>query len=76
MGMDRRDLVEGLQKAFNGDDRERSTNDVADVEYRANTNTLLVNEHKTFSMEDEQPDKPIMSEEELFGRLLKERRNS
>ena len=32
MGMDRRDLVEGLQKAFNGDDRERSTNDVADVE--------------------------------------------
>ena len=31
--MDKRNLVEGLQKAFNTDDRQRNTSDTSDVEY-------------------------------------------
>lgn len=38
--MDKRNLVEGLQKAFNTDDRQRNTSDTSDVEYKENTNTL------------------------------------
>ena len=32
--MDKRNLVEGLQKAFNTDDRQRNTSDTSDVEYQ------------------------------------------
>ena len=32
--MDKRNLVEGLQKAFNTDDRQRNTSDTSDVEYK------------------------------------------
>lgn len=71
--MDRKNLVEELQKAFKGDDREQSAGDEKDVEFVQNTNTLRINEQKT-------PDAPeenkvhVMTEEELFSRLLKERR--
>ena len=34
--MDKRNLVEGLQKAFNTDDRQRNTSDTSDVEYKDN----------------------------------------
>ena len=40
--MDKRNLVEGLQKAFNTDDRQRNTSDTSDVEYKENTNTLYI----------------------------------
>ena len=38
--MDRRDLVEELQKAFNDDSRVRNTDDIHDVEYKENTNGI------------------------------------
>ena len=50
--MDKRNLVEGLQKAFNTDDRQRNTSDTSDVEYKENTNTLYIKKQrwkKTFS---------------------------
>lgn len=53
--MDKRNLVEGLQKAFNTDDRQRNTSDTSDVEYKENTNTLYIKNReptiwkKTFS---------------------------
>lgn len=44
--MDKRNLVEGLQKAFNTDDRQRNTSDTSDVEYKENTNTLYIKNRK------------------------------
>lgn len=73
--MDRQSLVEELNKAFREDDRTRNTEDTADVEYREDTNTLLVNEQTTYNvLKEKEQEVPKMSEEELFGRLLKERR--
>ena len=65
--MDRRDLVEELQKAFTEDDRTRSTEDTSDVEYKENTNSLYINKHRTFDMSEKEPDDlRVMSEEEVF----------
>ena len=73
--MDRQSLVEELNKAFREDDRIRNTEDTTDVEYREDTNTLLVNEQTTYNvLKEKEQEIPKMSEEELFGRLLKERR--
>ena len=73
--MDRHSLVEELNKAFREDDRIRNTEDTTDVEYREDTNTLLVNEQTTYNvLKEREQEVPKMSEEELFGRLLKERR--
>ena len=73
--MDRHSLVEELNKAFREDDRIRNTEDTTDVEYREDTNTLLVNEQTTYNvLKEKEQEVPSMSEEELFGRLLKERR--
>lgn len=73
--MDRHSLVEELNKAFREDDRIRNTEDTTDVEYREDTNTLLVNEQTTYNvLKEKEQEVPKMSEEELFGRLLKERR--
>ena len=45
------------------------------MEYREDTNTLLVNEQTTYNvLKEKEQEIPKMSEEELFGRLLKERR--
>lgn len=72
--MDRQSLIEGLQKAFDGDDRQRNTEDVSDVEYKGDTNSLYIKRQKSFDMQSEQPKKlPAMSEEEIFERLHKER---
>ena len=49
--MDKRNLVEGLQKAFNTDDRQRNTSDTSDVEYKENTNTLYIKKQRTYNME-------------------------
>ena len=73
--MDRHSLVEELNKAFREDDRIRNTEDTTDVEYREDTNTLLVNKQTTYNvLKEKEQEIPKMSEEELFGRLLKERR--
>lgn len=72
--MDKRDLVEGLQKAFNYDDRSRNTTDISDVEYKENTNSLYVKKQKTYSADTKEVSLKAMTEEEVFARLLKERR--
>ena len=73
--MDRRDLVEGLQKAFNDDSRVRNTDDIHDVEYKENTNTLYVKEQKTYNIVRKKEEEPgFMSEEEIFKRLQEQRR--
>ena len=73
--MDRHSLVEELNKAFREDDRIRNTEDTTDVEYREDTNTLLANKQTTYNvLKEKEQEVPKMSEEELFGRLLKERR--
>lgn len=79
--MDKRNLVEGLQKAFNTDDRQRNTSDTSDVEYKENTNTLYIKkqrtynmeENRTYNMEENIPSATAMSEEEIFKRLHEER---
>lgn len=72
--MDRQSLIEGLQKAFDGDDRQRNTEDVSDVEYKGDTNSLYVKRQKVFDMQSRQPEQlHVMSEEEIFERLHKER---
>ena len=73
--MDRHSLVEELNKAFREDDRIRNTEDTTDVEYREDTNTLLVNEQTTYNvLKEKEQVFPKMSEEEFFVCLLKERR--
>ena len=71
--MDKRNLVVGLQKAFNTDDRQRNTSDTSDVEYKENTNTLYIKKQRTYNMEENIPSATAMSEEEIFKRLLEER---
>ncbi|MCH5332646.1 MAG: hypothetical protein J1D89_01695 [Agathobacter sp.] len=71
--MDRKNLVEELQKAFQGDDRAQSAENEKGTEFVQNTNTLRVNEY-TLPVEEEENKVQIMTEEELFSRLLKERR--
>ena len=72
--MDRQSLIEGLQKAFDGDDRQRNTCDISDVEYKGDTNTLYVKKQKSYNMQNNEPDTlHVMSEEEIFERLHKER---
>ena len=56
--MDKRNLVEGLQKAFNTDDRQRNTSDTSDVEYKENTNTLYIKKQRTYNMEENIPPLP------------------
>ena len=68
--MDKRNLVEGLQKAFNTDDRQRNT---SDVEYKENTNTLYIKKQRTYNMEENMQSATAMSEEEIFKRLHEER---
>ena len=72
--MDRQSLIERLQKAFDGEERQRNTSDISDVEYKGDTNTLYVKEQKLFNMQNDEPDTlHVMSEEEIFERLYKER---
>lgn len=72
----RRDLVEGLQKAFTQDDSASSTKEASDVEYKENTNSLYIKKQSTYDMLNNKEPKDLreMSEEEVFERLLKERR--
>ena len=70
--MDKRNLVEGLQKAFNTDDRQRNTSDTSDVEYKENTNTLYIKKQRTYNMEENMQSATAMSEEEIFKRLHEE----
>ena len=63
--MDKRNLVEGLQKAFNTDDRQRNTSDTSDVEYKENTNTLYIKKQRTYNMEENIPSATAMSEDML-----------
>ena len=61
--MDRHSLVEELNKAFREDDRIRNTEDTTDVEYREDTNTLLVNEQTTYNvLKEKEQEIPKMSE--------------
>lgn len=72
----RRDLVEGLQRAFTQDDSTRNTKEASDVEYKENTNSLYIKKQNTYDMLNNKEPKDLreMSEEEVFERLLKERR--
>lgn len=71
--MDKRNLVEGLQKAFNNDARERNTSNNTDVEYKENTNTLYIKKQRTYNVEENVQAATAMSEEEIFKRLHEER---
>ena len=62
--MDKRNLVEGLQKAFNTDDRQRNTSDTSDVEYKENTNTLYIKKHRTNNKEENNQSANAMSQEQ------------
>lgn len=77
--MDKRNLVEDLQKAFNADDRTRNTEDTHDVEYKENTNTLFIRKQAAdrilSSLNGEtDPEANKMSEEEIFQRLHEDRK--
>lgn len=73
MSMDKRDLVESLQKAFHEDQPQRNTKDSTDVEYKENTNTLFIKKHHTYDIQKEAEKANVLSEEEIFKRLHEER---
>ncbi len=72
--MDREALINQLKTAFNGGVEEKKDN--KDVEYKADTNSLLINKAVEAQILDARnvEIKP-MSEEEIFARLHNERRN-
>ncbi|MDY3887739.1 MAG: hypothetical protein SOZ17_00790 [Agathobacter sp.] len=72
--MDREALINQLKTAFNDGVEEKKDN--KDVEYKADTNSLLINKAVEAQILDARnvEIKP-MSEEEIFARLHKERRN-
>ena len=72
--MDREALINKLKTAFNDGVGEKMDN--KDVEYNADTNSLLINKAVEAQILDARnvEIKP-MSEEEIFARLYNERRN-
>ena len=75
--MDREALINQLKTAFNdGVDEKKDNKDNKDVEYKADTNSLLINKAVEAQILDARnvEIKP-MSEEEIFARLHNERRN-
>ena len=72
--MDREALINQLKTAFNDGVAEKKDN--KDVEYKADTNSLLINKAVEAQILDARnvEIKP-MSEEEIFARLHNERRN-
>ena len=72
--MDREALINQLKIAFNDGVEEKKDN--KDVEYKADTNSLLINKAVEAQILDARnvEIKP-MSEEEIFARLHNERRN-
>lgn len=72
--MDREALINQLKNAFNDGVEEKKDN--KDVEYKADTNSLLINKAVEAQILDARnvEIKP-MSEEEIFARLHNERRN-
>ena len=72
--MDREALINQLKTAFNEGVEEKMDN--KDVEYKADTNSLLINKAVEAQILDARnvEIKP-MSEEEIFARLHNERRN-
>lgn len=72
--MDREALINQLKTAFNDGVEEKKDN--KDVEYKADTNSLLINKAVEAQILDARnvEIKP-MSEEEIFARLYNERRN-
>ena len=72
--MDRGALINQLKNAFNDGVEEKKDN--KDVEYKADTNSLLINKEVEAQILDARnvEIKP-MSEEEIFARLHNERRN-
>lgn len=75
--MDRESLIQGLQNAFDGDEKYNSKSEEnLDVEYKADTNSLLVNKAvEAQILEKQDAEVVVMTEEELFERLRNERRN-
>lgn len=75
--MDREALINQLKTAFNdGVEEKKDNKDNKDVEYKADTNSLLINKAVEAQILDARnvEIKP-MSEEEIFARLHNERRN-
>ena len=75
--MDREALINQLKTAFNdGVEEKKDNKDNKDVEYKADTNSLLINKAVEAQILDARnvEIKP-MSEEEIFARLYNERRN-
>ena len=70
--MDRQNLVEELKKAFSNGQEDGGAEDT-DVEFRENTNTLVLKSDRVYQMNSE-PQEKKMSEEEVFERLLRDRR--
>ena len=72
--MDREALINQLKTAFNDGVEEKKDN--KDLEYKADTNSLLINKAVEAQILDARnvEIKP-MSEEEIFARLHNERRN-
>ena len=72
--MDREALINQLKTAFNDGVEEKKDN--KDVEYKADTNSLLINKAVEAQILDARnvEIKP-MSEEDIFARLHNERRN-
>lgn len=72
--MDREALINQLKTAFNDGVEEKKDN--KDMEYKADTNSLLINKAVEAQILDARnvEIKP-MSEEEIFARLYNERRN-
>ena len=72
--MDREALINQLKTAFNDGVEEKKDN--KDMEYKADTNSLLINKAVEAQILDARnvEIKP-MSEEEIFARLHNERRN-
>lgn len=75
--MDRESLINGLKSAFDEDEKYKDEEEKnKDIEYKADTNTLLINkEVEAQILEKKDAEIKPMSEEELFARLHNERRN-
>ena len=72
--MDREALINQLKTAFNDGVEEKKDN--KDVEYKADTNSLLINKAVEAQILDARNvEIKQMSEEEIFARLHNERRN-
>ncbi len=71
---DKKELVEELRKAVLGSDFDENDPEKNRTQFKEETNSLVIKDQLSVTMEEKE-EVPVMSEEELFAKLLQQTRS-